>query len=342
MAKTKTKLLIKQIYYILIAIVLLFAYFPNTASAAQITPRKVTIGNSLASASTTYAFTFTVPSSTVIQSASFTACDAASGACTRTGAASGFSVTGVTLTGQPTNLGDASGWTVNTATAGSLRLVKSGDVAAPTGAQTVSFSNVTNPSASNSTFFIFMTTYSDAAWATPIDTGTVATSTAGQITVTASVAEALTFTLTAATVTLSPNPLTTSSTGVGTSSMTASTNGATGYSISYTGTTLTSGTSTINAMAGAASSQNSKQFGMNLRHNTTLGGTDVSGSGSGTYAAGYGTPDSFKFNSGDSVATAAAPTASNTFTVDYIANIDGSTAGGTYTSVLTYVATANF
>ncbi|MDB5165725.1 MAG: exported protein of unknown function [Candidatus Saccharibacteria bacterium] len=338
MVQTKISLLKRTIYGIS-AIALLFVYYPNVASAAQITSRSVTLGSSVASASTTYSFAFTVPSATVLQSAEFMACTTASGTCTMP---SGFSVASSTLTGQPTNLGDASGWTVSTATAGSLRLSKSGNAAAPTGSQTVSFSNVVNPSATNSTFFLRMTTYSTAAWTTPVDTGTVAASTAGQITVTASVDETLTFTLAAATVPL--GSLTTSATGSGTSSMTASTNATNGYSITVAGTTLTSGANTITALATpTASSTNNKQFGINLMSNTTPAvGTGVSGSGSGVPTAAYSTANLFKFVTGDTVASATAPTNSNTFTTSYIANIDGVTAPGNYSTVLTYVATANF
>lgn len=312
---------------------------PSTVFAAQITGRKVTIGNSAASASTTYTFNFTAPSATVIQSAEFVACTTASGTCTTP---SGFSVASSTLGSQPTNLGDASGWTVSTATAGSLRLSKSGDVAAPTGNQTVSFAGVVNPSATNSSFFIRMTTYSAANWTTPIDTGTVATSTAGQITVTAAIDEALTLTLASATVPL--GTLTTATTGSGTSAMTASTNATTGYSITASGTTLTSGANTITALSSpTASSTNSKQFGINLMANATPSvGTAVSGGGSGAAATGYNTANQFKFVSGDTVASASVPTNSNTYTVSYIANIDGIAAPGTYSSVVTYVATANF
>jgi len=325
---------------VVVATILTFAYFPNLASAAPIgSLRKVVIGSSLASASTTYAFTFTVPSATVIQSAGFAACTTASGTCTP---APGFSASSSTLTSQPTGLGDAAGWTVNTATAGQLRLSKSGDVAAPSGSQTVSFSSVTNPSATNSTFFMRITTYSDAAWTTPIDTGDVATSTAGQITVTASVDETLTFTLATATVAL--GTLTTSSTGTGTSSMTVGTNGSTGYSIGYAGSTLTSGTNTITAMAGAASNQNSSQFGINLMSNTTPSiGSNVSGSGTGTASVGYNASNSFKFNTaGDTVASATLPTLTNVFTTSYIANINAVQAAGAYSTILTYTATANF
>jgi hypothetical protein len=338
MSETKNVLL-KRVAYGFLAGALLLVNYPSVASAAQITARKVTIGTSVASANTTYSLNFTVPSATVIQSASFTACTTASGTCTTP---AGFSVASSTLTAQPTNLGDASGWTVNTATAGSLRLVKSGDVAAPTGAQTVGFSSVVNPSATNSTFFLRMTTYSDAAWTTAIDTGTVATSTAGQITVTASVDETLTFTLATATVAL--GTLSTAATGTGTSAMTVSTNATTGYSLGYTGTTLTSGASTITGLAApTASAFNGKQFGINLMSNTTPAiGTATSGAGSGLPATGYNTSNLFKFNSGDTIASATVPTNSNTFTASYIANIDGVTAAGAYATALTYTATANF
>ncbi|MCX6728301.1 MAG: hypothetical protein NTV39_00825 [Candidatus Saccharibacteria bacterium] len=341
MTKTNIKIRLKQALYGLIAVVLTLAYFPSIASASAIAPRKVTIGSSVASASTTYSFVFTVPQATVIKSASFTACTTASGSCTP---APGFSASSSTLTAQPTNLGDAAGWTVDTGTANSLRLKKTGNVAAPTGSQTVGFSAVTNPNATNSTFFMRIATFSDDAWTTGIDSGVAAASTAGQITVTAAVDETLTFTLATATVAL--GTLTTSSTGTGTSSMTVGTNGATGYSVAYNGNTLTSGTNTITGMTVlAGSTQNSKQFGINLVANTTPTiGSNKSGGGTGVPTAGvYDTTNQFKFNpAGEVVAAATVPTNTNTFTTSYIANIDAVTAAGAYSTVLTYTATANF
>ena len=307
--------------------------------AAVITGRTLTIGSSVASASTSYTFTFTVPSATVLASFEATACTTASGACTTP---AGFTSATSTLSAQPTNLGDATGWTVNTGTAGSLRIKKTGNVAAPAGSQTVAFSGVTNPSATNSTFFMRLTTYSDDAWTTAVDTGNVASSTAGQITVTASVGETLTFTLASATVAL--GTLTTATTGSGTSTMTAATNSASGYVVTINGSTLTSGVDTITALAAqTASTVGNSQFGINLKANTTPSvGTNVSGSGSGTATANYGTADQFRFVTGDSVASALIPTNSNTFTVSYIGNIAGITAPGIYATSLTFVATANF
>lgn len=336
---TKIKQLNFQLFAFFVISVVTFASFSPLASAAQVTNRTLTIGSSVASANTSYAFTFTVPSATVVKSASFTACTTASGTCTTP---SGFSISSSTLASQPTGLGSASGWTANTATAGSLRILNASNATAPSGSQSVTFNTVTNQSAANSTFFVRITTYSDSAWTTPIDTGTVAASTAGQITVTASIDESVTFTLAAATVPL--GALTTSSTGVGTSSMTASTNANSGYSVTVNGTTLTSGSNTIAALASpTASTMNTAQFGINLMANTTPSvGVAASGTGTGVAAAGYNTANQFKFVSGDTVASATAPTNSNTFTTSYIANINGAAAAGSYATQLTYIATANY
>jgi hypothetical protein len=341
MTKTNINIRAKQILYGIIAIALTLAYFPNIASASQITARKVAIGSSTPSAYTTYNFTFTVPQTTTIKSVGFAACTTASGACTP---ATGFDSATSTLASS-SNLGSGGSWTVNTSTATELRMLNASNTGAPSAGITANFANVRNPSAPNSTFFMRITTFSDSAWTTAIDTGVVATSTAGQITITASVDETLTFTLAAATVGL--GTLTTSSTGTGISSMTVGTNGATGYSIGYAGNTLTSGSNTITPMAAAAgSTQNSKQFGINLMANTTPPiGSNKSGTGSGIVpvASGYDVANSFKFNvAGDLVATATVPTNTNTFTTSYIANIDAITAAGAYSTILTYTATANF
>jgi hypothetical protein len=313
----------------------------STASAAQITSRKLTLGSSVASAATTYTFSGVLPTTgTNVLSAEALICTTASGSCSTP---AGFTVTGSTLPSQPTNLGDASGWTVSTATAGSLRLSKAGNASAPTGTTTITWGNVTNPNATNATFFARITTYSGASWTGAIDTGTVAASTAGQITVTASVDEALTFTLGTATVALG-TIVSGSTTGSGTSTMTASTNGQTGYSVTVNGVTLTSGSNTVAALAAqTASNQSSSQFGINLVSNTTPSvGSNVSGAGSGTATSNYGTTNQYRFVTGDSVASAAAATNSNTYTVSYIANVSGAQQAGAYSTTLTYIATAQF
>lgn len=333
---------------------LISAVNSQTAYAAQITSRTLTLSSSsaaAASATTTYTFTFTVPQSTVLQSFNVRICTTASGTCTTP---TGFSNASVTIS-QPTNLGDASGWTVDNGTSGILALNKSGNTAAPTGSQTVVFNNVQNPTTTNQTFFGRMTTYSDAAYTTPVDTGVVAASTSQDITLTGTVDETLVFQTgtsgTCGSLTGGAVPFGTfssASTSSGTSLMCASTNGSSGYAITINGSTLTctscSGSPTISALTTqTASSVDTSQFGVNLRDNATPNvGADPSGTGSGTYTANYGTTDQYRFVTGDSVATSASATNSNLFTVSYIVNIPGSQPAGIYTATMTYIATATF
>jgi len=344
----------RKISLLLSVLFLISTFITPVASAAQITPRYVTIGSSAPSAVTTYTFVFTVPTTTAIKSADFLACTTPTGTCTP----AGITVTSAALPSQPSNLGAGSGWTVNDSTAGDLRLSDSLNSTAPTGTQTVYFSTVTNPSATNTTFFFRMTTYSDALWATPIDTGTVATSTATQIQTNLTVSEALTFCTgtsitgtncgTAAGSTVNLGYASTTTAATGTSILSAATNAASGYSITYTApTTLASGANQITAISDAASAVGTKQFGLNLVANTTPAvGTAVSGTGTATatHSAGYyDSANNFTFHtSGDTVASVGVPTNGNTFTVSYLANIDGLTPPGAYTTTLTYTATANF
>ena len=331
---------------------------PSTASAAQITSRKLTLSTSSAAsgaATTTYTFNFTVPSATVLQSFETVICTTASGSCTTP---TGFANSSSTLSSQPTNLGDASGWTVNTSTAGKLRIKKTGNAAAPTGAQTVVFGNVQNPTTSNTTFFARLNTYSDDAWTSGVDSGVVAASTATQITLSGVMDESLVF-CTGTSITGSNcgtvsgssvdfGTFSTSSTTTGTSVMAASTNGGSGYSITINGSTLTcsgcSGSPTIAALSTqTASSTGTAQFGVNLKDNTTPNvGAEVSGTGSGTATSNYGTADQFRFVTGDGVASAASSTNANTYTASYIVNVPGSQAAGTYTATMTYICTATF
>jgi hypothetical protein len=321
--------------------------------ASQITGRSVTLSNSAGAATgVSYALvTAAVPTATAVKSVQIQFCTSASGACTTP---TGFSASTSTLASQPTGLGATSGWTVNTATAGSLRIVNASNATVPTGAVTINWAGVTNPTANNTTFYGVVTTYSDSAWTTPLDTGTVALSTATQIQVALTVSEALTFcagtsitgqncgSIAGNTVNLGVGSTTTASTG--TSVLAASTNAASGYSITVSGATLTSGGNLITAnTSNAASSVGTKQFGLNLVSNSApTVGSAVTGIGTGVAATNYNTTNSFRFGTGETVATVAVPTNANAYTVSYVANIDGVTPPGSYNTNLTYVATANF
>jgi len=269
-----------------------YIFLAQTASAASITPRTLTISSSkINDTNVTYAFTFKVPAVTALKSLAFTPCTTASGTCTLP---SGFARTGYSLTSQPTNLGSGT-WTIDSSTttpapvinAGSLLITNAGNSTAqvPANLITVSFNGIHNPDAvSGTTFFLRIETFSDAAYTTSIDNGTTAAATVLQITLSGTMPESLIFCVgkTIGTISNVPNCASITESAVNfnqlfsptdtasaTSQMAASTNAASGYVITVSGTTLTSGGNSITAMGATDVSKHGfSQFGMNLVANT--------------------------------------------------------------------------
>ncbi len=114
------------------------------------------------------------------------------------------------------------------------------------------------------------------------------------------------------------------------------TNATNGYTLTASGTTLTSGANTISAIgpSNTASSVGSEQFGIRL---TASGG---SGTVSAPYAASGFAFDTAAFP--DEIASATGSSADTTYSVRYLANIAANTEAGSYSSTITYTATANF
>ncbi len=346
------------IFFVLTAIISPFAW-ANMAQAAQITGRKVTLSNSAgAAASVQYDLvTAALPTTgTAIKSVSLTACTTASGACSTP---SGFVNSSSTLVAQPSGVGAGSGWTVNTATAGSLRILNAANATTPSGAVAISWGGVTNPTATNTTFYLRMTTYSDAAWTTPLDTGTIAVSTANAITVTASVDELLTFCTGTSGITSSScagatgssvalGTLTTATSGTGTSQIGVTTNAATGYVITYNGILPTSGGNTIASIGASATTptQGTSQFGMNMKANTvpTTFGANPAGAGSANPVTALNSTNQYSYTAGAATNAVSQGSADGfrLFTVSYLANISGTQAPGSYSTTITYVCTATF
>lgn len=326
----------KRILPLIAAFGLVLATAPATVSAAQLTDRSLTLGSSAPSATTTHQYDFVIPSTDNVGSIEFEYCTTASGACTTP---TGLDTQAATLTNQS----GETGFTIVNTTQGVPYITRT----ASAGNNTVSFTlgDVENPSATNTTFYVRISTYTSTdTTGSPVDSGTVAASTANQMVVTASVDEALTFctgtsgiTTTscagATGTTVSLGALSISSAQTETSQLGASTNAGSGYVITVDGDTLTSGSYTITAnTVGAASTPGTEQFGLNLA---------VSGGGSGTVGAGYSGTD-YRFDPSAAVASAAGPTDHNLYTVTNLANIASSTEAGAYSTELTYVATATF
>lgn len=319
------------------------------AQAAQITSRKLTLGNSAASSSTTYTFDFTTATTATFQSFSAEICTTASGSCT--------TPSGLVTTSSTLNSTSLSGtWSVNNGTAGSLRGSASGASSTSSGTpRQIVFGAVTNPSATNTAYYARVTLYSDTGWSTAVDTGTVAASTATAINLSASVDETLTFCSGTSGITTSSctgatgsavnfGTLSPSSTASGFSQLGIGTNGGGGFTITVNGATLTSGGNTITALATqTASSIGTEQFGLNLRDNSTPNvGTDPDGSGTSSPTATYNTVDQFRFVTGDTIASKNSSEQFRRFHASYMVNIDTATEAGNYTAVMTYIATATF
>ena len=129
-----------------------------------------------------------------------------------------------------------------------------------------------------------------------------------------------------------------------TSQFGVATNAAGGYVVTINGNTMTSGNKTIAALSSpTAHTPGVPQFGLNLRANTSPAlGSDITGTGTATVAAGYATPDLFQFNDGDVVATALSGTLFNTFTATYVVNVPPAQAAGVYNTTIAYICTAAF
>ena len=121
--------------------------------------------------------------------------------------------------------------------------------------------------------------------------------------------------------------------------ITVSTNSTSGYSITFQGSTLTSGTSTISAITGspATSSPGTPQFGLY---------SDISGGTGASVATNYATPSSFFFgatsSTTDLLGSGTAPTTTVTYSLHYLANISATTTAGSYSANITYIATPQF
>jgi hypothetical protein len=358
------------------AIVLLVSQFGllygQTADAAQITARKLTLvagatdQGSKPGGVVKHQFDFTLPTTGSMGSIKFQYCTTAGGTCILP---TGLLTTSATLGIQT----GATGFTINNTTNGTPYITRS--AASVTGPQVVQYrlDNITNPTTTNSAFYVRISTYlSTDITGSSIDTGNVAASTATQIVLTGTMPESLIFCTgglilntggvpdcsTASSGSILFNQLfSPTDTATASSQMAASTNAGSGYAISVYGTTLASGANTIAAMTTSGPGvRGTKQFGMNLKANTVatsnpIVGSEIAPISNGTNyrgepLIGYSSVDNFKFNSGDSVADSAnggaGGTDIQTYTASYIANVPGSQPAGTYTTTLTYICTPTF
>jgi hypothetical protein len=184
-----------QLAVILAGVITPLLLLTGTASAAQLTTRSVAIGDSTISATSTYVYTYTMAAVTV-GSIAYQACTLPLGACVSPGGTININAGATTNT---------SGWAAGaftrnnaaaaalcTSAANMLCTARASNAAESSGAHVMTVTTQTNPTALG-TFYIRITTFSDIAWVTAVDSGVVAASTANNLTVTAQVQESLTF-----------------------------------------------------------------------------------------------------------------------------------------------------
>ncbi len=168
-----------------------------------------------------------------------------------------------------------------------------------------------------------------------------------QVTITATVLPTFAFTVDdtaigfGTLVTSGPRYATADATGSGSDSadantFTINTNAASGYTLTYSGATLTSGGNTISPATitgDADGTPGSEQFAIS---------TTVTSTGSEASGYDHAGPD-WKFTAGSTqtLASHTAP-ASDSIGIRYLANISATTEPGSYSTTLTYVATGNF
>jgi len=369
----KTVALFKLGFIIFAATYLAAIFLSTPVSAAQITNRSLTLqdgasdGGSKPGGVVKHQFGFTVATTGNVGSIQFLYCATASGTCTTP---TGLVTTSATLTNQT----GATGFSIVNTTNGAPYITRTAASISASTAVTYQLSSVTNPTTANQAFYVRITTFASTdTTGGSTDTGTVAASTATQITLSGYMPESLIFCTGGTVSTTSGVPdcstatsgsisfnqaFSPSDTASATSQMAASTNADFGYSITYSGATLTSGSNTVSPMTSATTGvRGTSQFGLNLKANTTSTstpavGTEVAPAANGTNykgqaLTGYNTVDTFKFTtSGDTIANSAnggaGPTDSQIFTVSYIVNANGAQPVGTYTTTLTYVCTATY
>ncbi|HEX4774398.1 MAG TPA: hypothetical protein VH234_02690 [Candidatus Saccharimonadales bacterium] len=194
-----------------LALVLFVAFGPlmllnMTATADQISNRSLNILSAQASATTTYTFKFTPAQTNQIQSVMLQACTTPLGSCT---APSGLNLSGGTVS--QSGFQGATNFTKDTSTSGCttvgvLCVTRSNTTAQTLVAHTLTDTGAVNQdgtncsAAANCTFFVRITTFSDAAYTTKIDSGTVASSTTQAFTVNAAIQEVLSFCIGATTI----------------------------------------------------------------------------------------------------------------------------------------------
>jgi len=321
------------------------------AYGADLPARSVLMSDNRVSAVATYLLSFTIPAPETLGSIKLQFCSndpLFSDPCT---APAGFDISAATLAAQGGETGFsvfASGTDANT-----IVLARAPSLAAA-GGVSYTFDTVTNPNVAGTFYARLQTFASGDASGADNDHGGMALSINGAINVSTTVPPFLLF---CSGVTIggldcgnasgnyinfgNVNDVTTASAQ---SQLLTTTNAAFGYTISVTGSTMTSGNNIIDAIASAdVARPGTAQFGLNLVANVTPAvGANPAGPGSAAPLPNYSQPDFFRYVPGDAIASANTSDDYKKLTASYIIDIPSGQPIGVYATTLTYICLANF
>jgi hypothetical protein len=120
-----------------------------------------------------------------------------------------------------------------------------------------------------------------------------------------------------------------------------------GYIVQVTGSSPTNSPKVITPLATPSDPvAGISQFGINLVHNTLplSFGTNLDNGqfGFGQVDSNYGTPNKYKYTSGDIIARAPKSSGKTVYTISYIINVEPLTPGGQYTAAHTLIVTGTY
>jgi hypothetical protein len=364
----------------ILAVILAFAVLTMHAQPAYallLTSAKLTPSDPRPSTSATHTFTFTATTGTVL-SMKFLYCDSAIATCTPGTAGSNGIPAGINTNtaGSPTvsGLGSGGSWTTDGSPSQGQVIISNASNTGSPGAASVALPTITNPSATG-TFYIRMTTYSAVSGGgVPLDTVTIAATTAAGVLISATVNPTLTFTVAglgdAATI---KGAIATEAAGAGA----CATSTATAVSFPTNmvpNTNYTCGqslTTTTNAPSGYSVVLRGTHASGDFLKGTPSAITITDGTGTNASPAAFGTPsESFAYTSSDGVLSSGtttrfatddtfakvgnnaatteevayngAPVNAEAINIGYRIRFSGTTESNTYTGTVLYTCTATF
>lgn len=320
------------------------------AYGVELGPRSMKISSGTVSAAARYELMFTLSTTGTLGSISIQFCSNDPIPANPCVAPNGFDAGAAALISQS----GQTGFSISGASTANRIILTRPPAAAGIGQIGYTFDPVTNPSSAGS-YYVRLLTYATADASGPAsDYGGVAYAVNNNLSISAEVPPFLIF-CTGVSITgldcanatgdyINFGEFSSRTASQGSSQMLTATNAQSGYTITVSGTTLTSGNNVIAALAGNdVSRPGTAQFGLNLRANAApSGGTDPTGPGTGLPTANYNQPNFYRFDDGEIVVATTEPDNVREYTASYIVNVPSAQAPGVYVTTLTYVCLATF